>query len=149
MKIKTKFDIGDKIYRIHETDFEHMWCPECDGEGEIKLKTDKIWTCPECNGEKKLVKDIPKQWRLWDDRIEYPYDHTYGLEVTEIKIDIWENGRCEIDYFFRNGHSWSEDDDLFATEEEALKACDIKNQETIERELRFKQHLKEWKGMYD
>lgn len=65
MEIKTKFNVGEKVYVIHDiSTYKKSICPTCDGEGSVmicsRLKNITegkypMILCPHCHGQKMIT----------------------------------------------------------------------------------------------
>lgn len=95
MEIKTKFNIGDKVYYVCKG-FGEVICPACKGRGHIdcSYKIDSTtktatMTCPECWGK--------------GDAVFYEYCVGYG-SIDEIEVTITPDATHE-DYYMDSSSS--------------------------------------------
>lgn len=105
MEIKTKFNVGDKVWTINQGEVQEK-CPICNGKERVKIKN-KSYMCPECNGD-GYVKKLHPEWKvfyykreIWRLIINRSKEEIYSVEGNEYKVK-----------------------DCFATKEEAQKECD-------------------------
>lgn len=118
----TKFEIGQTVYRVYETqkDMEQkVTCDLCLGTRQITYKGYKC-NCPKCNGRGELVIDR-KEVTLRE--IDVP------RKVTAIRLiaDKNKNGLLRYTLDAPQGHRSSKgalEKELFATEEEAQAYCE-------------------------
>lgn len=67
-------------------------------------------------------------WKIKDDRIEKPVTHSYGNPIRKIEIEVTKSG-VDIKYYVNSDFSYFlESEDIFGSEEEAKKECDLRNQ---------------------
>lgn len=131
MEIKTKLNIGDKMYFIHKIEgVEINSCISCNGTGKITLASGKTFNCPECYGEGHFKKITTKQWRPLDDRNNVI--SMYGQPVGKIEISITKDGRkknpdIDIKYTPKGFGNFFQEEDVFASHEEAQAECDRRN----------------------
>lgn len=118
MEIKTKFDIGNRVYpiiKINNTIREK--CPVCNGTGKIEYKS-KLYECPESNCNKGFIYKFAKK--------KYEVGHSIIIR----KIDIIKTKhKTEVLYFENESGSggYHEEEFLFGTLEEAMNKCKIIN----------------------
>lgn len=113
MKVRTKFNVGDKIVGISK-----VWvidvCPDCKGVGEIKFNNCS-YVCKSCSGSGKRESYTKRSWEVG----EY---QTISCVVASEK----EKG-IEIYYNDVNDRFIAREQDCFLTKEEAQKECDKRN----------------------
>lgn len=118
----TKFEIGQTVYRVYETqkDMEQkVTCDLCLGTRQITYKGYRC-SCPKCNGRGELVTDS-KEVTLRE--IDVP------RKVTAIRLIANKNKSGLLRYTLDvpQGHRSSKsalEKELFATEEEAQAYCE-------------------------
>ena len=108
MEIRTKFNVGDKVWTIRQSEVAEK-CPICNGKEKIKIKNKK-YRCPECDGDGYIRKLYP-EWVVFDRK----------REIKEIIIDIDRELIYSVEY---NKYDAK---DCFATKEQAQKECDRRN----------------------
>lgn len=119
-KIFQGFTMRDKVYFI-DRKYEHVPCSTCT-KGKIKVlindKEEEI-KCPHCNGygENYILKYFVNQG-----------------EISQVEFKTWhdESERCIESKFYvkpiKGDSKRAALDDIFKTEEEALKECELRNQ---------------------
>lgn len=108
MNIKTKFNVGDKIWTIYETEPIEK-CPLCNGAEMVKIKN-KNYICPECKGNGYITKKY-FEWVVF----------VYAKEI--IKIIINHDKKL----IYSVGHNEYDAKDCFLTKAEAQTECDRRN----------------------
>lgn len=121
MEIKTKFNVGDKVFVIDKNRIT-MVCPECQGIGELKFN-EITYYCKECNGKGKVQSDDLK-WVIRE-------------KVKEItKIDT-HSDRGGTDIYYKDNGFYSdfigEEKNCFATKEQAQAECDKRNKSIMKK----------------
>lgn len=132
----TKFEIGQTVYRVYETqkDMEQkVTCDLCLGTRQITYKGYRC-SCPKCNGRGELVTDR-KEVTLRE--IDVP------RKVTAIRLiaDKNKNGLLRYTLDAPQGHRSGKgalEKELFATEEEAQAYCNEKSINDVCREFDMK-----------
>lgn len=121
MNIKTKYSLGDKVWRIWRGS-KTCWkpCQLCAGEGRISLNgITRI--CPDCYGNRGREEFLPQEWLV-----------EQQLTVGQVRAEITKKKR-EIAYMAHETgvgtgsihYEWT----LFPTKEEAQANCDKRNAE--------------------
>jgi hypothetical protein len=123
MDIKTRLNIGDKIFPIWLNGAEEkIECKVCNRSGEISLNNTK-YNCPECFGEGFKIEWKPTIWRI----AETPY--TSKGYVKKIDVEVIKK-KIEIHYYpWGESGNFFKEKDCFATLEEAQIECDNRNKE--------------------
>lgn len=122
MQITTQFDLGQILWKLRIVSL-HKPCNECCGTAKIIIGTTK-YLCSRCNGKGEEAADhwAPKQ----------------TSKVTQINAKRWHGhdhrGRScvheETEYIFSGDDDYTAHERYcFATEEDALEAADIMNEE--------------------
>ena len=116
MNIKTKFNIGDKVYPIEYSDiYPEVKCTFCDGNGNIEVKGHdnniKEISCPTCHGLGDLVRVGVKQWHVLA---------PFNIETITFAID---DNIAYIEY------DSIDEEDLFTTKKQAQAECNRRNKE--------------------
>jgi hypothetical protein len=127
MQIKTKFSLGQKVYPIVKSGEEKTeTCPLCKGTGKVALAGAEYRTlsCPDCWGLGHRNTCTPLRWHILKGnttigqmRVELSYAPDGSRKKTE-QYMLCCTG-------VGSGQLWTED--LFATEEEAQRKCDLRN----------------------
>ena len=127
MEITTKFNLGQKVYPIRSFRKELITtCPICDGIGEVTI-AGKEYTCPECYGSGTRTHVEPQKWQVINE-----YISKIGKIAVELYAEPYQKRNHDrILYMLeasgvRSG-SFHNEDDLFATIEEALAECERRN----------------------
>lgn len=118
-KIKTKFDIGDKVYTIQKEKVK-ISCHICKGLKKIKYNNMDM-KCPECAGKGVFISD---------DTISMVRENPFTVSMIKVSIDN-RNGveikyKCGDEYGNRTNRKES---NLYKTVKQAQKACDELNTE--------------------
>ena len=117
--VDNKFELNQQVFVVkkeHKTVEKKETCDVCLGEGRITYKGYKM-TCPKCNGKKEVVLDSQKM-------DVYSVDmqpHT----ITSYRYSVTRNGNS-LKYRL-DGDKNVPEDMIFATEREAVEACDELN----------------------
>lgn len=129
MEIKSKFNLGDSVYRIDRySERVYKKCPICDGVGYAMVGEHRF-TCTECNGCGGEYEYDPPVYHVNNEigiigRVQVTI---YGKEWVE--RDMQE---CEITYMLDvtgvGSGTLHPEDQLFLTKEEAQAECDIRNE---------------------
>ena len=131
MEIKTKLDIGDKLYIIKEQSaYKKEICPMCDGEGFVyltsPLNTNKPdWNdkmrCPNCSGN-KIVRGDKVSAFSYEEKV-----------IVGFKISVKEKSGVHISYRVKEDNHEGErsypeySNMIFTSEEDARAACEYLN----------------------
>lgn len=131
MEIKTKFNLGDKVYPItYRMEVVKQTCNLCEGKGFVYVKTKKI-LCPEegCYGKGKIEKYIGNKWQLSKiGGIPYPITiNRIGIEVYNRKYKKLSEYEDRIYYMEDSSRSMYFEHNCFASIEEAEKECKKRN----------------------
>lgn len=133
MEIKTKFNFGQRVQAI-VLRFEQYKeiCPICEGEGHFLYKN-RIIDCqePGCWGEGYITKTKSKQWYVpKDEKSEWS-----NFVIQKIVVELYDpnnkklsGNKSRICYAFDSSGTMWDENDCFASIEEAQKECDIRNQ---------------------
>ena len=128
MEITTKFNLGQKVYPIRSFRKELITtCPICDGIGEVTI-SGKEYTCPECCGSGTRTLVEPQKWQVVDE-----YISKIGKIAVELYAERYQKrNEGHTRYMLGatgvgSGTLWNEDD-LFATIEEAQAECERRNE---------------------
>lgn len=129
MEIITKFNLNQKVYPICNYQKEVVTtCPTCDGIGEVTI-ADKEYICPECYGSGTKTFVEPQKWQVINE-----YIGKIGKVAVELYVERYQkrNYEDQIRYMLKStgvgsGTLWNEDD-LFATIEEAQAECERRNE---------------------
>lgn len=130
MDIKTKFDLGQRVYVLSLTTGERsVKCKSCAGKGNI-THNDTLFTCQKCYGNGIYVQSYSKEWILGYQEAKIGKIHIELYRQTFINQG---KGKNSIIYMLDptgvgSGYTWNEDD-LFATFEEACTEAEKRNEE--------------------
>ena len=122
--VETKFNFHDKAWRLALKIDESFYinCPVCGGEGYLVGHNLEHQKCTKCKGEGIL---LTKKKSLW-----------YPVKVTIQSISVNSNGsiiNIKYQQRFHPFTEWSEQE-VFATEKEAIIECAKRNKEKREGE---------------
>ena len=131
MKIETKFDIGDCVYRLNKRlRSKHVTCTYCKGKKRFTAveKTTLTFNCPECKGTGKKADKISSKY-VWE-----VVDALKEIAKIEIQIKKHETieelftGHCfpDVDPSF-----FGEANECYKTAEEAQAECDKRNKDGL------------------
>lgn len=147
MKIETKFDLGQKVYKIFFTrKAVRIPCPDCGGVSEMKTPSGGTLTCSRCrhavyHGHPKgtITSYEDSAWHITDvgtiGRVGVTkYDYMGGDPDNDFdNYKPPESGSDKEEYMFWETGVGSgtlhKGDDLFATRGEAQAECDRRNEE--------------------
>jgi hypothetical protein len=121
MEIKTKFEIGQEVFAIYNTEKRVAEiCPTCNGTRKVTIN-DKLFACPNNCSYGYVYVYTPKHWLI-----------ETNSQVGNVRADIFGD-REKIEYMListgvGSGRLWNESD-LFPTREEAEAECARRNQE--------------------
>jgi len=123
MDIKTKLNIGDKIFPIWLNGAEEkITCKVCNGTGEVSLGSN-TYNCPECFGDGFKTEWKPTIWRV----AETPYN-LKGI-VRKIEVEATKK-EVRVNYFpWGESGNFFKEEDCFGILEEAQAECDKRNRE--------------------
>lgn len=116
MEIKTKFNVGDKVWVINEIN-GYEKCPKCRGNGKV-LVGNIDYYCKECYGEGKVLAQTVK-WRANEN----------SNTITQIRI-FTDEGGTDVAYYDGNiivSDYLGAEKNCFATKEQAQAECDKRN----------------------
>lgn len=129
MEIKTKFDLGQRVYLIHKSgQLVKQKCPACSGDGGIVIDTGFSFMCSNCQGS-----GITETWYSTNWQIAYE-----KVKIGKIAVELYREtfinrgiGKNRISYMIDetgvgSGATWYEDE-VFGTYEEAVNECEIRN----------------------
>jgi hypothetical protein len=125
MNIETKFDLGQKVWKIRrERRKEWEPCAFCGGEGRITGKNNKDRYCPACIGHrgKDIYKDMA--WSVVEESMtvgEVKIRRSLRKESDEEQYMCWETGV--------GSGTLHDADDLFASFDKAETEAEIRNGE--------------------
>lgn len=130
MNITTKFDLGQRVYIIHKAgQLVKQKCPACSGNGGIVLEYNGFsFICSNCQGSGITETWYSTNWQIAYEKVKIGrvgvelYRETFinrGSEKNRITYMVDETG-------VGSGSLWNEDD-IFATKEEALEECEKRN----------------------
>ena len=130
MEITTKFNLGQEVYPIRSFRKEVTDpCPTCDGVGVVVI-AGKEYRCPECYGSGTNTHLEPQKWQVINE---------YASKVGKVSVELYaeryhnrKGNEDQIRYMIEatgvgGGSLWNEDD-LFATIEEAQAECERRNE---------------------
>lgn len=130
MEIKTKYNLGDKVYQIHSYSKEEFAkCPACEGRGHVYVNEFKF-TCEKCYGHGGTAVYPPVKWHVSNEvgkigKIEATlYANKY--------LDDWQRKnetRYMLDITGVGSGTCYYEDNLYSTEDEAIAECDRRNKE--------------------
>lgn len=130
MNITTKFDLGQRVYLIHKPgQLVKQKCPACSGNGGIVLEYNGFsFMCSNCQGS-----GITETWYSTNWQIAYE-----KVKIGKVQVELYRqtyinkgSGKNRIMYMvdetgIGSGNIWNEDE-IFATKEEALEECEKRN----------------------
>lgn len=129
MEIKTKFDLGQRVYIIQKSgQLIKRDCPACNGNGNIVNEKNFVFHCENCQGSGITETWYSTNWQIAYEKAKIGrvgvelYRETFinrGSEKNRITYMVDETG-------VGSGSLWNEDD-IFATKEEALEECEKRN----------------------
>lgn len=128
MELKTKYNVGDEVWRVHHVGHPDVTCEPCNGKGFILLKSKRRMMCSVCYGAGHAT--------------DYAAPSTYQptkVTISEVKV-YTDNRGTTISYEVgRDRESYIEESELHATIEEAHAAA----AEQVAEEIRNKEHINE------
>ena len=131
MKLETKYNVGDYVYRIHrqQVALPPEACSACEGTGFCDLRGEKFH-CPKCGG-KKTTQAQGWGWVLSDSgEVQHVEVRTRSPEDANPEDrDEWDSGEFEVRYMWARSRSGGvyEEHSLFPTRETAQAECDRRN----------------------
>jgi RecJ-like exonuclease len=130
MDIKTKFNLGQRVYVLSLSNGERwVKCKSCEGNGTI-IHNETVFLCTKCDGDGEKHEYYGKEWKL-----EYE-----EAKIGKIQVELYRQtfinqgkGINSIIYMLDpsgvgSGYTWKEED-LFATLEEACAEAERRNKE--------------------
>lgn len=149
MKIETKFNLGDIVYRIYR-EFLYEVCPLCNGEKTIEAelggKPFKI-ICPECKGYGKVTTTENPIWAIKEVvytsisslspqvKAEYCVKEIIVTEEgTFLKLELTDQDKRLNRYGIERFSVKVKETEAFSSKEEAQEYCDKLNQEENQEE---------------
>jgi hypothetical protein len=141
MEIKTKFNFGQRVQAIVQGEEQYKEpCPLCDGTGMVQVK-ETIVDCFHhgCYGGGFIIKTKPSAWYVPKDENSLGWSNfviqKIGVEMHNPNNKKVSDKKSWIYYMAdSSGTMWNENN-LFATIQEAQTECDNRNQ-IIENERR-------------
>lgn len=125
MQINTRFNVGDMFYEITSSKEKVITkCETCDGTGKIKVKK-KEFDCPDCwcsSGYDESYVD--KGWHVCKDNEDTM--GFYSRPIGEVRIEA-KKRETKILYMRKNTGNLINENDCYATIEEAQLECDKRN----------------------
>ena len=133
MIIETKFELEQEVYPISQrSTYDWIECPTCQGKGNIVIQgSNEEMYCPKCYGKKGHSEYRAKEWAVC-------YD--FASKIGKIDFEIYarkyeEDYKSTRRYMLRasgvgSGTCWDEDN-LFASEEEAIAECQKRNADIL------------------
>ena len=121
MEIKTKFNIGDTVYPIFES-MEHVFktCETCGGGSMVQINnTDRFINCPDCDSGGVGVW-VNGGWVVRDNPCAIRGIETRHYSEKDSVVCVLDSITISVGYHFV-------EQDLFSTEEEAQKECELRN----------------------
>jgi hypothetical protein len=125
--LTTKYAVGDAVYRAGMVD-EHRQhpCPDCQGSGKWKATSpagnEYEFGCPRCTARYRSDDSLSLDYRVY-------VPHVTRLTIGSVRVDTADPTRSPsymcVETGVGSGSVYYEGD-LFLTEEEALRAADIK-----------------------
>lgn len=129
MDIKTKLNLGDRLYHIGciKTFTNQEECLACDGKGIVYYKDNSSGECPRCRGKGYKETCAKMNWCVLDDD-KRKIDHENHVE----KISISVSSKQPISIMYSNGEKWDycKEKYCFSTIEEAEYECIRLNSES-------------------
>lgn len=133
MNIKTKFNLGDRVFYISGVGCEYMVkCLTCNQTGQITINSE-TFICPKCKGESKHKK--------WAGNKAVVYDE-FNIGKIDVEVYPENNVRCghsgiEIKYMDNSTGSGScyHEKDLFSTRAAAEAECVKRNKSLPKDEI--------------
>jgi hypothetical protein len=139
MKLETKFNCGDMVWKINHTRvMVELACKFCCGSGKINGKDGSETSCPKCYGKR-----VDK---TWEDQGWHISQETPTLTIGEIRCKFTAEYKNSSSPFLNYGpqkEHYEEEymcyetgigsgtlhkvDSLFKTKAEAINACEMKN----------------------
>lgn len=131
---KTKFDVGQTVYRVFEiekTVNQKVTCDICCGDGKITYKGYR-WGCPKCHGNGELITGT-KNVIMRD--VDIP------RKITSIRLIADKNKSIMLRYILNTpdyclSSKSALENELFTTMEEAEAYCEEKDLENVNIEIR-------------
>lgn len=140
MIIETKFDLGAIVWNAWNG-IESYWdpCEFCAATGQVSSADgNTLRPCPECYGRKRAMKSRPKAWFVSGPftvgQVRVEVTDSPGIDLSDEPFE-WDNYKAKknseerymlVETGIGTG-TLHDAANLFATEEEALAACDERN----------------------
>ena len=130
MQIQTKFSLGQKVYPVVcDSETIKQDCPLCNGTGYVGIAgANRTITCPDCCGRGYNIKQAKTQWhilkgntKIGEVRVNVHYTCNNADDLVKEKEEQYMLYCSGVG----SGTLWSKD--LYATEEQAQKECDKRN----------------------
>ena len=99
----------------------------CNGDGEINIPKHGNINCPECNGIGHKTTYIIDLWYIPDNRYYNFVVQKIGMELYNINNKKYNNERSWIYYMADSSGNMFNENDCFASIEEAQKECNLRN----------------------
>jgi len=127
MEIKTNFNLDQEVFRIMNTPKKvTKTCPLCKGMSRVKLEgTDRQVKCPDCSYDGMIS--------YWEKTKWIPLGPSFIGRIGIVRYSkSFSDHKDETQYMLDDtgigsGSLWNEED-LFATREEAEKECELRNE---------------------
>lgn len=138
MNIKTKFNLGDTVWRIyHDRRKEWVPCTGCNATGKVKLQDCELVTCPKCYGSAGKHDWFKAEWQVDEQsltlgkvQVSIVQKHTEGEGDRASNYGHQKSGRIEQYMARETGIGTGQcyfSDKLFPTHEEAVTECGARN----------------------
>lgn len=133
MIMQSKFNLGDKIYRLGGLHIDypkkHKECNVCSSTGQVTINGETFW-CPKCGGKAETDFSVSHYYR------EKPSAIAYTIGQISVRV---QKDKTEIRYMCKetgigSGAVYCEDE-CFATYEEAVLATDKENLQYQQEEI--------------
>jgi len=119
MQINTKYNLGDIVYPIWESEINEKFdCKACEGTGKVTMLDNKVYKCPNCNGN---VTYNVTGFR-WEPRIEcIMIDNVFISTSSELDENYIMYQSISSEYYYEN--------ECFSDRKSAQLECDKRNKE--------------------
>jgi RecJ-like exonuclease len=142
MKINTKFDINQSVWKIgRDQEQKRTKCQACGGKGRYVLLDNKSRSCPECYGNGFKSEFLPMKWRvtvlLHIGRVNAKITNIVPDDIFD-NVGHYEDGKTLEEYEYMcyetgiGSGSIHNEETLFDIKEEAETECDKRNMEATE-----------------
>jgi len=133
MEIKTKYNFGQRVQAIVQGQEQYSEiCALCDGTGKVQVKTE-VTNCfaNGCYGNGYIRRNKASAWYIPNDADAFNWSNfviqKIGVELYNPNNKKYSDKRSWIYYMSdSNGTMWDENN-IFASEEDAQRECDIRN----------------------